>query len=207
MREPEHGTGLPHAVGLSSYRRAARSTSVTRVAEQGRPPLLFQWSIPEPWLWWLGVASVVMFAGTLMVIPWLVARIRPDYFLHPQPPPSTWLGRHPLLRLVLLLLKNLLGVVLIVAGLAMLVLPGQGILTLLFGLMLLNFPGKRRFEFWLVRQKGVLKSINWIRKKAKQPPLRVYGDHSPPEQTPSSAGSPAGRSKNGRESRADSSDR
>jgi hypothetical protein len=56
-------------------------------------------------------------------------------------------------------------------GLAMLVLPGQGILTILIGVMLLDFPGKRRWELWLIRRRGVRHSIDWIRQRAARPPL------------------------------------
>ena len=45
--------------------------------------------------------------------------------------------------------------------------------TILFGVMLLNFPGKREFELWLVSRKGVLKVTNWMRAKANCPPLQV----------------------------------
>ena len=57
------------------------------------------------------------------------------------------------------------------AGIAMLALPGQGILTILVGITLLNFPGKRRLELRIVRQRRVLRAINWMRAKAKRPPL------------------------------------
>jgi len=53
-----------------------------------------------------------------------------------------------LLVLIVGAFKNLLGVLLFMLGLIMLVTPGQGILTLLFGLMLMNFPGKYRVERW-----------------------------------------------------------
>ena len=50
--------------------------------------------------------------------------------------------RYPVLRPLLLIAKNLLGFVLIVAGIAMLVLPGQGLLTIVVGVVLMNFPGR-----------------------------------------------------------------
>ena len=64
------------------------------------------------------------------------------------------------------------------AGIAMLLLPGQGVLTILIGIMLLDFPGKRSLEFWIIRQRGVLKAANWIRRKSNHPPLEVRGDDS-----------------------------
>jgi hypothetical protein len=73
--------------------------------------------------------------------------------------------------MVVLVAKNLCGVVLILAGIVMLVLPGQGILTILVGLICVDFPGKFAFERWAIRRRGVIHSINWLRKKAGREPL------------------------------------
>ena len=59
------------------------------------------------------------------------------------------------------------------AGIIMLALPGQGILTILVGLMLVDFPGKYGAERWVVGQRSVLKGINWIRTKSGKPRLVV----------------------------------
>jgi hypothetical protein len=67
--------------------------------------------------------------------------------------------------------KNLLGYVLVFAGLLMLFLPGQGVVTILIGITLVDFPGKYRFERWVVSQGPVLRSINRLRKRAGRPPL------------------------------------
>ncbi len=64
------------------------------------------------------------------------------------------------------MLKNTVGLVLVVAGLVMLVLPGQGILTMLAGIVLIDFPGKYQMERWAVERPAVLRAINWTRKKA-----------------------------------------
>jgi hypothetical protein len=77
------------------------------------------------------------------------------------------------LHLLGLLGKNLLGIVLVCTGVAMLVFPGQGILTILIGLMLINFPGKRALEQRLVRRPAVLRTMNWMRAKAHQPALEL----------------------------------
>jgi hypothetical protein len=62
-------------------------------------------------------------------------------------------------------------VILIATGILLLVLPGQGILTLLVGLVLLDFPGKYQAERWIVERKYILQSINWIRVKAGEEKL------------------------------------
>ena len=124
-------------------------------------------------LWWLGVLSLVSFIGTLVLIPMLVVRLPADYFLRGRHTRQTPSRAHPTLRLLGLVLKNLLGIVLIMAGLMMLVLPGQGVITILIGLTLMNFPGKHTLERRIVQQPTVLKAINWIRVKAQRPPLEV----------------------------------
>jgi hypothetical protein len=74
-------------------------------------------------------------------------------------------------RCALLMGKNLLGYLLIAAGIAMLVLPGQGVLTILLGFILVDLPGKYRFERWLVTRPLVLRSINRLRRRAGRDPL------------------------------------
>lgn len=119
----------------------------------------------------LSAISVLTFFGSLIAVPWLVLQIPTDYFVHPHHLVDRWRTRHPLVRITLLTLKNLCGVVLVLAGIAMLLLPGQGILTILIGLIFLDFPGKFALERRLVRQRPVLQAINWMRTKGKQPPL------------------------------------
>jgi hypothetical protein len=53
----------------------------------------------------------------------------------------------------------------------MLFLPGQGILTMLIGISLMNFPGKHHLEAKLIGQPTVLSAINAMRKKFGKPPL------------------------------------
>ena len=124
-------------------------------------------------MWWLALGSVIMFVGTLVVVPVLVTRIPDDYFLAKRRRVSRWRTMHPVPGITLLVAKNVCGVIFVVAGIAMLVLPGQGILTILLGIMLLNFPGKYRLERRFARTRPVARSINWMRSKAGRPPLRI----------------------------------
>ena len=127
----------------------------------------------ETLLGWLFAVSAITFFGTLAIIPWLVARIPADYFVRPRDARSEFRGRHPAVALLARVLKNTAGVVFLVAGIAMLVLPGQGLLTILIGTMLIDFPGKRRFELALIRRHHVLKAVNWMRRKSGREPLVV----------------------------------
>ena len=122
---------------------------------------------------WVFSISMLMFVGSLVLLPVLAARIRSDYFVRRIPPAESWLGRHPAIWVAFYALKNLLGFVLLLAGIAMLVLPGQGLLTILVALTLLNFPGKHRLELRIVRLPRVLRAINWMRARAGRPPLTL----------------------------------
>lgn len=122
-------------------------------------------------LWWATGLSVVAFLAALVGIPWVVARLPHDYFAREDR--EVWRGSpdQPLLALILGLAKNGIGAVLVLLGLVMLVTPGQGLLTLLIGLLLVNFPGKYRVERWLVLRPGVLKGLNWLRRRHGEPPF------------------------------------
>lgn len=120
----------------------------------------------------VALASVVMFLGTLIALPQLAVRIPPDYFVDPERHASRLHTLHPAVFVVLVVLKNLVGWLLVLIGLAMLVLPGQGLLTILVGLLLSDFPGKFRLERWVACQAGVLKAINWLRRRAGRVPLQ-----------------------------------
>ena len=122
-------------------------------------------------LWWLTAVSMVMFFGSLIAMPILASRIPAEYFAQQTRPESKWAGHHPALMIVLMIGKNLMGVVLILAGLAMLLIPGQGLLAMLIGLLLLDLPGKYRFEKWLISRPRIHASINWLRGRAGKPPL------------------------------------
>lgn len=123
-------------------------------------------------LWWLGAASVATCVLTPLAVAWLVIRLPADYFVDKRRERGAWWQRHRLLRPVAAVLKNLAGIILIVAGLVMLVAPGQGLLTIVAGLMLVDFPGKFRLERWLATRSAVWRSLNWLRKRARREPLQ-----------------------------------
>lgn len=131
-------------------------------------------------LFWTFGLSLVLFVGSLIAMPMLLARLRADYFARPDVDGEGWLRRHPAVRIVLLAVKNVFGLALLAAGLAMMVLPGQGIITILIALTLLNFPGRRRLELHLIRQRHVRGAVDWIRRRAGSPPLIVPGPGAPP---------------------------
>lgn len=120
--------------------------------------------------------SLLMFVVGIFAMPVIVSRIPADYFAHERRPAGRFASLHWLLRLLLMVFKNLLAVVLLLCGIAMLVLPGQGLLTMLVGFLLLDLPGKYRVERWLVARRWVHQPINWLRSKRGRPPLKLR-DH------------------------------
>ena len=128
------------------------------------------WSRYEREVWILGVGSAVMLVISAMLIPVLIARLPADFYVENNHRRRVFQDR-PLMRILFLAVKNVLGSVLLVAGVAMLVLPGQGILTVLAALALLDFPGKRALELRILHQPSVLKSINWLRRRSGREPL------------------------------------
>ena len=121
--------------------------------------------------------SAVTFVATLIAVPWLLIRLPSDYFMREQRMPSKLHGTHPAIRVLLLVLKNLIGVILLAGGIAMLVLPGQGLLTMLLGISLIDFPGKYTLERKLVQRKTIQRAINWIRRKGGREPIIVPPHH------------------------------
>lgn len=110
---------------------------------------------------------------SLVVFPLVVANLPVDYFVRDKRDPAHQQRRHPVAWALVAVLKNVIGFVLILAGIAMLVLPGQGILTILMGVALANFPGKFVLERKLVRQPSVGRALNRIRQMAGRPRLEV----------------------------------
>jgi len=128
----------------------------------------------EALTWWLVVFSGFSFLATLIAVPIILIRLPHDYFSFPHRHRIPWQRRNRFLRIPLFIIKNFLGVVFILLGILMLVLPGQGLLTIVVGLVLLEFPGKYNFERWAVNRPPLLRAINWIRAKAGKGELDVY---------------------------------
>lgn len=124
-------------------------------------------------LTWLTFGSLLTFIISLLTLPWLVARIPADYFLYAKRHPTNLKKRHPVARMILLVSKNILGGILLIGGFLMLFIPGQGLLTIAMGILLLDYPGKFFLERKIVRQEKILNSLNWLRTKTNSPPLQI----------------------------------
>lgn len=118
----------------------------------------------------LAIGSAVMFVGSLVGAAVVLIRLPHNYFVEDHPAHALAEGL-PILRWAGLIFKNLLGAVLLLAGIIMCFTPGQGILMILIGVMLLNFPGKRALERKLVGRPRVLQAINRLRARFGRPAL------------------------------------
>src|SRR5262249_40350893 len=127
----------------------------------------------EAVLLWIAIFSVLSLLASLIVGPWWIMRLPVDYFATPKTVPESVIHDRNI-GILFLLLKNSLGIVLIIMGILMLILPGQGMLTMLAGMMLTNFPGKHRLVRWIVMRPDVLRSINWIRRRGNKKPLVIH---------------------------------
>lgn len=121
--------------------------------------------------------SLLFFFSSLIVVPLVIIYLPEDYLQRE----SALFKQTPVIGWPLIVLKNLLGVIFLLAGIVMLVTPGQGILSLLVGLSLVNFPGKRKLESRILRNPKIAKAINGLRAKAKRPPLRGTTKSSQPK--------------------------
>ena len=127
---------------------------------------------------WGTLLSLVTLAGALVAVPVVVSRLPADYFSSPR--------RHPVREqagLWLLLVdgvRNLVGAMLIVIGVLLLFTPGQGLVTVLAGLMIMNFPGKYRLERAIVARESVFRALNWFRLRRGHPPFERPGGENRP---------------------------
>lgn len=135
---------------------------------------IIQWlSNNEQAVFWIAIISAAFFFLSLIIIPWLIIRIPPDYFSEPARKRSTLFSGHPLLAILFKMIRNTIAVFFILLGVLLLVLPGQGLLTILIGVFLADFPGKHRLVNWIVSKKSVMNTINWLRKKSGKEPIQV----------------------------------
>lgn len=125
----------------------------------------------KTYIFWLGTISMVIFLFSLLSIKWLVSMIPSNYFIDKKK--SKFRSKYPFAWLLTLIIKNILGYILIIGGIMMLVLPGQGLFTIFIGLILSNYPGKYFIEKRIVSIPTIINSINWLRRKSNKDPIKI----------------------------------
>lgn len=119
----------------------------------------------------LGLLSAAGFFCTLIIIPLLITRLPTTYFLSDtRQLPSDRKPRFAF-RLTLMFLKNTIALLVLLAGVFMLIVPGQGVLTIILALFLLDFPQKFKLQQWLIQQPSIRNTANWLRKKHNKAPF------------------------------------
>jgi hypothetical protein len=131
--------------------------------------------------WWNGTDMAIAFAiflltffGTIAIAAVVIVQLPADYFqpalrqpfMAKWPKPLRWAG---------LLIKNLLGVLIVAIGIVLSLpgIPGQGLLMILLGLMLLDVPGKQAVVYRVIRIPRVIATINRLRARFGKAPLIV----------------------------------
>jgi archaellum biogenesis protein FlaJ (TadC family) len=117
----------------------------------------------------LALLSAITFLASLLILPLIIILMPSNYFVRPErvaTKVSPW-------RFTLHILKNLLGAIIVILGILMLFLPGQGILGILVGCSLLDLPGKRHLQLRLLKNRKVQRSVAWIRRKANRVPIEI----------------------------------
>ena len=125
-------------------------------------------------LWWGVAISIGLAVGSLALAVLIVTNWSVDHFKETGRA-GLWEHRHPVVRVLGIVAKNLAGLVLVMIGLVMALpgVPGQGVLTMIIGVTLLDFPGKRRLERRLMGRPWVLRNINRLRARFNHPPLEL----------------------------------
>jgi hypothetical protein len=130
---------------------------------------LLEWASRPAVLTVLFVSSGFSLVASVIALPWYLKRLPADYFVRRTP--ARVQTSPALSQVAFLLLKNVVGGLLVLAGIAMLVLPGQGIATIVVGLLMMQFPGKRRIERRVLSIPVVLRAVNTLRKRSGEPDL------------------------------------
>jgi UPF0716 family protein affecting phage T7 exclusion len=118
----------------------------------------------QDFFYWLGAISAFLFVVTLLLTPYLLGLMPQDYFIGKAQVSSD--------GILLKIAKNVLGGVLVLAGIIMLFTPGQGVVAILLGLFLMDFPKKRQLEHQLIKNEPTFKTLNWLRSKASKPKFK-----------------------------------
>jgi hypothetical protein len=124
-------------------------------------------------VWGIAISLVLAVASFAIVVAVVVSWGSDRFKAGRTPAPRR--ERHPALRILAFVGKNIAGVLLVLLGIVMAIpgVPGQGLLTALIGLTLISFPGKLDLERRLVRLPVLRGGINRLRARFRRPPLEL----------------------------------
>ena len=115
---------------------------------------------------------IASFLINLAIVSLILVKLPADHFSKDRKT-QFWAGNSPALNAAKVIGKNLLGVFLVLLGIVLSLpgVPGQGLLTILLGIMLLDFPGRERLEQKLLSKPSIVNTINRLRGRFGKPPL------------------------------------
>lgn len=121
-----------------------------------------------------GAIFAASFVLSLLLVGTILVRLPRDYFADD--------ARHSLLdgkprwvRFAGIVGKNLAGAILVMAGIVMALpgVPGQGLLTLLVGIILMDIPGKKKLERRLLGIRAVQSAVSKLRRRYGREPFEL----------------------------------
>jgi hypothetical protein len=117
---------------------------------------------------------VVSFFANLGIVSLILVKLPADHFSKSRKT-KFWSGPRPWLHAAKVIGKNIGGILLVALGVVLSLpgVPGQGLLTVLLGIMLLDFPGRHRLEQKLLSKPSILNSINKLRARFDKKPLEL----------------------------------
>lgn len=126
---------------------------------------------------WSGILiGVLIFLGgfflNLGIVSLILVKLPADHFSKNRKT-KFWDGPRPWLRALGIIGKNIGGILLVALGILLSLpgVPGQGLLTILLGIMIMDFPGKDRLEQKLLSRPSIVNAINRLRGRFNKPPL------------------------------------
>ena len=123
------------------------------------------------------VVPTLTFLFGVAVVLWLPS----DYFVRDIADADISWRRHTVLRMTVRILKNALGWCMVPLGIfmALPLVPGPGLVFILIGISLLDFPGKRRMEERMLTYPPVLHAVNRMRHRFGRSPVLIHPAGSP----------------------------
>jgi hypothetical protein len=126
--------------------------------------------------WRSVLIGALIFVGSFLfnlgIVSLILVKLPADHFSKNRKT-KFWAGPNPALHAAKVIGKNLLGLLLVALGVVLSLpgVPGQGLLTILLGVMLLDFPGRDRLEQKLLSRPTIVNTINRLRGRFGKPPL------------------------------------
>jgi hypothetical protein len=150
---------------------------VDRRPARERPLIMLGWL--KIHAWWLTIVSALATLAMAAIGCRILVNLPEDYFLRQDEETDSSKPRRAV-SLPLSIFKNVLGALIVIIGaiMSLPLVPGPGVITILIGLSLMSFPGKRKLEMRILRTGPVLSGINWLRAQAGKPRLRLSADGS-----------------------------